>query len=65
MSALNDCHGQKVRLTSERLAHILEHGEMKGMELEIAKVLNNPRMVRRSRTDGAGRFSGEHTRHRV
>jgi len=51
MIILHDCFGQKVRLTAERLVHILEHGEMKGLEAEIAKVLNHPQLVRRSRTD--------------
>jgi hypothetical protein len=51
MITLNDCFGQKVRLTAERMAHIWEHSEMKGMEGEIARVLSHPQLVRRSRTD--------------
>jgi|SRR5580700_1334945 hypothetical protein len=56
MVTLKDCFGQKVRLTAERLAHILEHGEMKGMEAEIAQVLSHPQLVRRSRTDESVRL---------
>ena len=32
----NDCFGRNVRLTDERLAHILERTEMRGMREEIA-----------------------------
>lgn len=35
MKTLTDCFGNKVRLTGERLAHILEHPEMAGMTAEI------------------------------
>ncbi len=31
MKTLQDCFGHQVRLTDERLAHILEHPEMKDM----------------------------------
>jgi hypothetical protein len=47
----NDCFGNAVRLTGERLAHILEHPEMAGLELEIPKVLRQPELVRCSRSD--------------
>jgi len=50
---LTDCFGHKVRLTDERLAHILEHPEMKGMAAEIRRVLVHPQLVRRSRSDEA------------
>jgi hypothetical protein len=40
-----------VRLTDERLAHILEHAEMSGMAAEIERVLLQPQLVRRSRSD--------------
>jgi hypothetical protein len=53
MIILNDCFGRKVRLTAERLAHIREHGEMKGLESEIAPVLSHPQLVRRSRSEEA------------
>jgi hypothetical protein len=51
-----DCFGHEVRLTAERLAHILEHPEMGGMATEIARVLREPRFVRRSRSDAAVRL---------
>jgi hypothetical protein len=51
MKLLDDCFGRKVRLTGERLAHILEHPEMAGMEAELTRVLGAPQLVRRSRSD--------------
>ena len=39
MKTLQDCFGQKVRFTDERLAHILEHAEMKGLGAEIERDL--------------------------
>lgn len=56
MKTLKDCFGKSVRLTDERLAHILEHPEMKDMAAEIERVLREPQLVRRSRTDTAVRF---------
>ena len=56
MKMLKDCFGHKVRLTNERLAHILEHPEMKGMSAEIRRVLVHPQLVRRSRSDEAVRL---------
>ena len=51
MKAITDCFGHSVRLTDERLAHILEHPEMKDMGAEIERVLRQPQLVRRSRSD--------------
>ncbi len=51
MKLLDDCFGHKVRLTDERLAHILEHTEMAGMAAELERVLREPQLVRRSRSD--------------
>jgi hypothetical protein len=51
MKKLKDCFGYSVRVTDERLAHILDHPEMKEMEVEIAKVVQQPQIVRRSRSD--------------
>ncbi len=51
MKTLKDCFGHSVRLTDERLAHILEHPEMRGMAAEIEKVLREPQWVRQSRSD--------------
>jgi hypothetical protein len=56
MSTLKDCFGHQVRLTDERLAHILEHLEMKDMATEIQRVLIRPELVRRSRSDEAVRL---------
>jgi len=56
MKTLKDCFGHKVRLTDERLSHILEHPEMKGMAAEIRRVLVRPQLVRRSRSDEAVRL---------
>ena len=53
MKLLKDCFGKSVRLTDERLAHVLEHPEMKEMGPEIERVLQNPQLVRRSRSDQA------------
>lgn len=53
MKTLEDCFGNHVRLTDERLAHILDHPEMAGMEAEIVGVLRQPKLVRRSRSDAA------------
>jgi hypothetical protein len=51
MPILLDYQNRQVRLTEERLAHILIHPEMVGMESQIADTLKNPRLVRKSRSD--------------
>jgi hypothetical protein len=51
MQNIRDCFGQNVRLTDERLAHILEHPEMAEMEAEIRRVVEAPNEVRASRSD--------------
>jgi hypothetical protein len=51
MKVIRDCFGTSVRLTDERLAHILEHVEMAGMADELERVLQTPREIRRSRSD--------------
>jgi hypothetical protein len=56
MKTIKDCFGHAVRLTDERLAHILEHAEMKGMGAEIKWVLREPQFVRRSRSDAEVRL---------
>lgn len=53
MILVTDCFGNLVRLTDERLRHILTHPEMQGLEPEIETVLRLPQLVRRSRTDQA------------
>jgi hypothetical protein len=56
MKTLKDCFGHVVRLTDERLGHILEHPEMKDMDSEIERVLIRPQLVRRSRSDETARL---------
>ena len=56
MKVLKDCFGHSVRLTDERLAHILEHPEMQGMAAEVERVLCEPQLVRRSRSDATVRL---------
>src|ERR1700722_15633473 len=43
-------------INEEWLAHILEHPEMKDMGAEIERVLRQPQLVRRSRSDAAVRL---------
>jgi hypothetical protein len=56
MEVIRDCFGSSVRLTDERLAHILEHAEMAGMETELERVLRSPNEVPISRSDDNVRF---------
>ncbi len=64
MKILEDCFGNKVRLTDERLGHILDHPEMQAMEQEIEWVMHKPQFVRRSRSDEAVRlFYAFYARH--
>jgi hypothetical protein len=51
MKAITDCFGREVRLTNERLTHILGRAEMRGMREEIIHTLQTPEEVRISRTD--------------
>jgi hypothetical protein len=56
MKKITDCFRRIVRLTDERLAHILDHPEMTGLASEIERVFQAPQLVRRSRTDAAVRL---------
>jgi hypothetical protein len=56
MRTLNDYEGRKIRLTDERLAHILEHQEMMGIESGIAETLERPESVIRSASDNEARL---------
>ncbi|HUT34079.1 MAG TPA: hypothetical protein VNE39_11395 [Planctomycetota bacterium] len=56
MKTIRDCFGHDVRLTNERMAHILEHPEMVGLEAEVEHVLRAPAEVRLSRSDAAVRL---------
>jgi hypothetical protein len=63
MKTLQDCFGRNVRLTDERLAHILERPEMKQMGDELEHVLGQPQLCRRSRSDDAVRLFYEFYEH--
>lgn len=56
MKRLQDRFGSEVRLTDERLAHILEHPEMRELAARIEETLLLPQCVRRSRSDTAVRL---------
>jgi hypothetical protein len=51
MRVIRDYRGVPVRLTDERLAHILEHPEMVGLEEPIEATLAHPEKVIESLTD--------------
>jgi hypothetical protein len=48
---LIDYQGRAVRLTDERLTHVLEHPEMRDMESALAETVRHPALVIESRTD--------------
>jgi hypothetical protein len=56
MRVLTDFEGRWVRLTEERLAHILEHPEMRGMERRIAETVSDPEKVLESLSDPQARL---------
>ena len=51
MRLLHDIHGLAIRLTDERLAHILEHPEMVGLEDAIEATLLQPEQIVESLSD--------------
>ena len=51
MKIVQDYNGRDVRLTEERLQHILEHPEMSNMENALEETLRNPQLVIQSRCD--------------
>lgn len=51
MKIIHDCFGRVVRWTDERMAHILHHQEMAGMETEVEHTIQSPTEVRISRSD--------------
>ena len=53
---MHDHLGNSVRLTDERLTHILEHPEMRGLELAIAETLARPEYVVQSLSDEEARL---------
>jgi hypothetical protein len=48
---LQDRFGRAVRLTDERLAHILKHGEMAGQLVKVEETLREPDVIVRSQRD--------------
>lgn len=56
MKLLIDCSGRAVRLTDERLAHILGHQELIEMDEAIERAVLQPMFVRSSRADHAVRL---------
>ncbi len=57
MKTLKDYQGRFVRLTDERLAHILEHPEMANMEAGLIETLEHPTLVLQSLNDTAAELS--------
>jgi hypothetical protein len=51
MAILTDYQNRQIRLTEERLQHILDHPEMVDMRFQLEIVLQNPEVVRQSRSD--------------
>jgi hypothetical protein len=56
MKTLRDFRGLPIRLTDERLAHILEHPEMEGLEAAIEEALLHPERVIESFSDAEARL---------
>ncbi len=56
METFFDHQGLALRLTDERLAHILDHPEMIGLEDAISETLKQPEVVIRSAGDPATRL---------
>lgn len=56
MKTLRDYAGLAIRLTDERLAHILEHPEMAGLEAAIEETLSRPQQVVQSLSDPQARL---------
>ena len=46
-----DCWGAAIRVTEERLAHVVEHPEMDGQEEHIKQTLLEPEVVVQSNSD--------------
>lgn len=51
MKILRDYNGIQIRLTDERIDHILEHPEMVGLEGAIKETLEQPEIVIQSLSD--------------
>ncbi len=57
MKVLIDYQGKEVRLTDERLTHILEHPEMANMLIALEDTLRNPQLVIRSKVDASANLN--------
>ena len=53
---LKDIWHNSVMLSNERMAHILEHPEMRGQESKIVETLTQPEVVIQSQTDESVRL---------
>jgi hypothetical protein len=60
MRILRDFQGLAIRLTDERLVHILEHPEMQGMEGAIEETVARPERVVQSFSDPQARLYHRH-----
>jgi hypothetical protein len=56
VKTLRDYEGRKIRLTDERIAHILEHPEMIGLEDAIGETLARRQGVVQSLSDPQARL---------
>ena len=56
MRMLKDFEGRQIRLTDERLEHILDHPEMRGLTRSIEETLAYPQKVIRSVSDTDARL---------
>ena len=56
MKIFKDFAGRSIRLTSERLKHILDHPEMAGMSARIKQTLSEPHKVVQSISDPQARL---------
>ena len=57
MRLIQDYRGVSIRLTDERLTHILEHPEMEGLAGAIDETLRHPERVIESLSDPEARLS--------
>lgn len=57
MKVFTDYQGTPVRLTDERLAHIVEHPEMTNMLNALEETLRHPQLVIRSNADASANLN--------
>lgn len=62
MRILKDYRGRDVRLTDERLRHIMEHPEMSALEAAIEETLAHPQSVFQSASDENANLSYSYLR---